>query len=89
MFLNGDRISFSSIELNAMEAVMNTAGTVIMLGGFVSALVVVVVVVCYWLIKGFLSLPSIFSLLLFPNSLFHGIFPRIILETDVLVMAED
>lgn len=47
----------------------------------------VIVVVVFWVIEGLFSLPSISALSLPPNSLFHGILPRITLEAVLVVIA--
>lgn len=60
------------------------AGAVVRVAVVVSAVDVVVV---FWVMNGLLTLPSIFSLSLPPNSLFHGILPRITLEAVVVVVA--
>lgn len=83
MCLNGDRNSGSASEF-AVVVVGIPAGVVVRVAVVVSA---VVVVVTFWVMEGLFSLPSIFSLSLPPNSLFHGILPRITLEAVVVVMA--
>lgn len=48
--------------------------------------VVFAVVEVFGMMNGLLSLPSIFSLSLLPNSLSHGILPRMTLEAVVVVV---
>lgn len=82
--LDGDRVSGSAIEFAVV--VGTAAGVVFRVAVVVS---VVVVVVVFGVMKGFLSLPIILSLSLLPNSLFHGILPRITLEAVVVVASVD
>lgn len=77
MCLDGDRVSGSESENAVVVGI--AAGVVVGVTVVVSA-----VVVFFWVMDGFLSLPSIFSLSLLPNSLFHGILPRMTLEAVVV-----
>lgn len=79
MCLGGDRVLGSESEFAVVVGI--AAGVVVGVIVVVSA-----VVECFWVIEGSLSLPSIFPLSLPPNSLFHGILPRITLETVVVVV---
>lgn len=81
--LNGNRFSDSTSEY-AVVVVGIRAGVVVGVAVVVLAMIVVVV---FWVIEGFFSLSSIFALSLLPNSLFHGILPRITLEAVVVVIA--
>lgn len=80
MCLDGDRVSGSVSEFAVVVGI--ATGVVVRVTVVVSAVVEV-----FGVIDGFLSLPNILSLSLAPNSLFHGIFPRITLEAVVVVVA--
>lgn len=78
MCLDGDKLSTLT---NKFAEVMGVGAMVVVRVPLVS-----VVVEVLFAVNGFLSLLSILSLPLFPNNLFHGIFPRMILEVDVVVV---
>lgn len=79
MCLDGDKVSGSAREFVMVVGI--APGAVVEVIVVVSAVVEVL-----GLINGFLNLPSISSLCLPPNSLFHGILPRITLEVVVVVV---
>lgn len=79
MCLDGDRVSGSASEFAVVGSIAE--GVVVGVTVVVSAAVEV-----FGVTNGLLSLPSILSLSPAPNSLFHGIFPRITLEAAVVVV---